>query len=575
MEQSKINYNQSKYDFLYENNKNYMNYKALSFLPPKGKEIEVTYEELHNKIYQYALSLSHFGIKKGDKVGVCVINTPESVYLLYALDKIGATVIGLSPLNNQYKMEQDLRLTQPDVVITVDLFYPLIKNLQEELGFSSILYSPIESVKNPVLKLLYNKKQKKEGNYVDKDLYLRNIIKKKTDKIIEFPYYEQDDITDIMFTGGSTGVHKGVALSSSGLNCVVQDLNNKYEMYPGMIHFGQIPIGHMVYGKMIMHYTLCTNLNFALTLKAMPKDFYDELVRINPHAAVGGPIHWDSLIDVDGEDKKKISDRLKRNTLSNLKYATTGGEATKIDNLRLENEALKYCGSRAKIGDGLGTTEMWSVISVNNGQQSLDTFGLPLNSIKTKIVDIKTGEEIFDDKPGLLLVSGPSMMLEYYQNEEETKKVISTDINGVRWYNTGDVVKKNTFGEFVYVGRIKRNFVCGVDNIYPEEIENILQKIPEIRESVVTKIPDDKKQNLPKYHLSIYNLDSIDKENLLYNKIIELIKNTLGESALPGYIEYYDEPLKRTDNTKIDYNYYQKKDLETLEKQKRMIKTRK
>lgn len=577
MDKKKIDYNQSKYDYLYENNKNYMNYTALSFMPPKGKEVKVTYEELHDKIYKYANALTHFGIKKGDKVGVCVINTPESVYLLYALDKIGATVIGLSPLNNNYKMRQDLDMTRPDVVISVDLFYPLIRDYEREMGFSTILYSPIESVNNPVLKFLYNAKQKYNGNYTTYRYYLKNILNNQVDEIIDYPYYQKDDVTDIMFTGGSTGVHKGVELSSSGLNVVVQDSSKIFKMSPGMTYLGQIPIGHMVYGKMIMHYSLCNNFNFALTLKAMPKDFYDELKRTNPHGAVGGPIHWDTLMDTDSKGQKIINPKLIKDSLPNLKYASSGGEATKESNILLENKALEYCGSKAKLGNGFGITEMWSAFTINDGTQKVNSLGRSIENVTIKIVDPVTREEILDDRPGELHVSGPTMMLRYYQNEEETKKAIYYDQNGTKWFNTGDIIRRAGIGvnEYFYVGREKRNFVCGVDNIYPEQIEELLQKIPEIRESVVTRIPDDEKQNLPKYHISIYDMDNIDKVYMLEDKIENLIIRTLGESALPGYLEYYNEPLKRTDNTKIDVKYYQNKDLEELQLQKKMIKKRK
>ena len=105
----------SKYDFLLERNKNYMNYTALSFNNQK-----ITYEEMHEKIDLYTRALTKRGIRKGDIIAICAANTPESVYLFYALDRIGATVVGLSILNNEYKMARDLELVKPKMVITVD-----------------------------------------------------------------------------------------------------------------------------------------------------------------------------------------------------------------------------------------------------------------------------------------------------------------------------------------------------------------------------------------------------------------------------------------------------------------------
>ena len=575
MSEKKVDYNMSKYDYLYENNKNYMNYTALSFSPGMGKEIEISYEELHDKINKYATALSSYGIKAGDKVAVCAINTPESVYILYALDKIGAIVIGLSPLNNDYKMKQDLEMSMPDFVITIDLLYSKIKTHEDELGFSSLVYSPLESVNNPIVKFIYNSKQKKLGNYTkDKNKKLMNIIKMGDSDIFTYPKYKLDSLTDIMFTGGSTGVHKGVELSSRGLNAVVEGMEHMFKLEPGMVHLGQIPIGHMVYVRMIMHYSLAHNSKFAMTLKAMPNDFYSELLRTQPHAAVGGPPHWSEFVGVDNNGNKIINPKLIKNSLPNLMYATSGGEAAKMENVLIENEALKYMGSKAQMGDGLGTTEMWSAVLINNGSNTVGSLGNPLSELKIKIVDQITGEEILDDKPGELHVTGPSLMLRYYNNEDETNKVIYNDENGTRWYNMGDIIKRtnNSSNEFVYVGRTKRNFVCGVDNIYPEEIESLLLKLPEIREVIVTRIPDDEKQYLPKYHISVFEYNFDNKE--LEDRINVLISSTIGESALPAFIEYTDKPLKRTDNTKLDVVYYQKLDLENMKKSNEKIKTR-
>ena len=97
-------------------------------------------------------------------------------------------------------------------------------------------------------------------------------------------------------------------------------------------------------------------------------------------------------------------------------------------------------------------------------------------------------------------------------------------------------------------------------------------KLPEIREVIVTRIPDESKQFLPKYHISVFEYNFDTKE--LEDRINTLIASTLGESALPGYIEYTDQPLKRTDNTKLDVVHYQKLDLENFEKSKEKIKTR-
>ena len=156
----KVNPNQTKYDYMLENSKNHMNNIALTF-----EDKKITYEEMFESIDKYAKMLYKKGVRKGDLIGICALNTPESVYLLYALNKIGAVVIGYSPFDNRERIKADVELTKPKMVITTDAFYGNFKNLEKSLEFSSILYSPLESSSNWKLKLGYNISKIKNGNF--------------------------------------------------------------------------------------------------------------------------------------------------------------------------------------------------------------------------------------------------------------------------------------------------------------------------------------------------------------------------------------------------------------------------
>ncbi len=550
----------NEYDFLLERNKNHMNDIALSFDFKK-----ITYEQLHERIDEFARALYKKGIRKGTKVGVVVVNTPESVYLLYALKKLESQVIGLSPLNNEYKMQRDLELTKPEYIISVDMMYSNFKNPAKALNISPILYSPLESLDKTGLKLLYNTKQLLSGNKIlNKDNNLMSIVKDGKDYLGAFyPKHVKGEVTDIMFTGGSSGVHKGVDLDGGGLNGVAKALDYVLVLEPGMVHLGNIPFGHMCFGRLVLHYCLCKNLEYALTLKALPKDFYSELIRTKANGAMGGPVHWEIL----SQDPN-----LKPDTLQNLIQPISGGEMFKPQKLKEANAALEYAGCKALIGNGLGLTEMWAPTHVcMGGKNTLGTIGYPIPFVNSKIADPKTFEDMPIETPGVLLVNGPGMMLGYHDNEEETKAVFVYDKDGVKWYNTKDVAVKHANGEYEFVGRVKRNFVSGVDNIYPEQIEQLLLQISEIREVIVTSIADNNEQFLPSYHISLNDF-SCDRK-ILEDKIFALIEKTLGASALPGYIEYYENALPRTDNGKLDPKAMEAKDEERI-KNKSLVRTR-
>ncbi len=554
------NINETKYNYMLEQNKDYMDLTALSFGDRK-----ITYEEMHDRIEKYVRLLYSKGVRQGDVIGICAYNTPESVYLLYALDVIGAIVVGYSPFDNKEKTKLDIEMTKPKMVISVDMCYKNFKDWEKALNFSTILYSPVDSLDDMKIKAGYKLLQLKNGNFkLSKDSNLKSLLKKNYSDVdyVKAPF-EQDGLRDILFTGGSTGVHKGVELSDNGLNSVVEGMNSIFPAEPGMIHLGNIPFGHMAYGRSILHYALCNNMEYALTLKAMPSDLYDEIVRTHANAAVGGPPHWVSLIEQQG-DKFVPSSRLKPGSLSELHYATSGGEAKKATTENAINEALKYCGSDAKLGDGLGATETWASMMINNGKiHHRGTVGEPISTLDVKLVDPDTGKEAKDGEKGLLYVSGPSVMLGYHNNPEETAKVISYDENGKRWINIGDLLMKTPDGEYKYVGRQKRNFVSGCDNIYPEELESLLLTIPEIREVVVTPISDEMVQYIPRYHISLYDTNIDYKE--LEEKINALVMSKLNENWLPGSIAYYDKPLERMQNSKVNISYYKELDQKALE----------
>lgn len=534
----------SKYDYLLEKNKNYMNYIALS----DEFNRKVTFEELHTRIEEYARALYKKGIREGDIVGICLINTIESVYVLYALDIIGAIVPGLSLFNNEFKMQRDIEMVMPSKIITIDKMYDTMKKSCEDLKIIPITYSLTET-----------------QNVNKNDL--KYIVEEGKDSNFEKATYVANQLTDILFTGGTSGTHKGVELTSSGLNCNALAQGMVWDLKPGMVHLGNVPFGHMVFGRSVLHYALCNNIEYALTLKSMPKDFYDELVRTQANGAMGGPIHWESLID---------NPNIKPGSLKNLIQATSGGEMFKPEKRKQSQEALRKGGSPAIIGDGLGITEMWAPTHINvGGKNTPNTVGYQIPFVKTKLVDPKMLNNLDSKKQyeleevpvgtvGQMLVNGPGMMLGYYNNIEETNKVFIYDNNGEKWYDTGDLMIKCGMNnnEYKFAGRKKRNFVCGVDNIYPEQIEALLLQIPEINEAAITPVPDDKYQFLPSYHISLKQETNTD---IVKNKIEVLIESTLGASALPGYIEYYYEPLPRTDRNKIDVTLLKNLDMKKLE----------
>ena len=121
-----INPNMSKYDYMLGSCKNNMNNVALTFGNKK-----ITYEELFESINKYAKVLYKKGVRKGDLIGICTLNTPEAVYLIYALNLLGAVVVGYSPFDSKEQIKHDIDLTMPKMIITTDYSYSNFKKLEK------------------------------------------------------------------------------------------------------------------------------------------------------------------------------------------------------------------------------------------------------------------------------------------------------------------------------------------------------------------------------------------------------------------------------------------------------------
>ncbi len=596
------------YEYQLKENKKHMDKVAL--ITDKGEKI--TYEEFHTRVEEYANALKLRGIRQGDKIALAPTNTPASIYLKRALYKIGATVCAINPIENNYNTMKDIEIVKPKMFIGVNLFSRKFSTCAKRYGVDCLFYSPFDSI---------NVSKKEELLLNVFKLMNGNIVLNKNKKIstwlsledgleytgIEFSKDNNPYISDITFTGGSSGTHKGVMLTGKGLSAVTKGVNYVLPLKEGDVFLGNLP-EFMAFGAFSMQYALNRSLSIELTSKAMPKDFANELYRTKPNGVFGGPIQWEAYIlyvlsfcssdvlnafkkfeDLNIEEQDRFYDYVERSLLNLdsttkkklklefLKAPVSGGEQLKTRTERLLTIIFKVLGIDCGIYNGLGMTEMWAPVCVKRGiKDNEGTIGYMLPFVGAKIVNPQTLEELPKGKEGLLLVNGPGMMTGYYNNQKETDKVMIKEKTGEIWLNTGDIaVIDPKTNEKKFIDRLKRSFVCGVTNIYPQRIENKLSEIPEILESAVTKIPSDDLQFVSKYHISISQDTDISK---LEKKINTLIYGTLGEPFLPHYIEFTYEQLPKSSNGKVAWNLLQKQDDEKLKKgtlEKRLVMIKK
>lgn len=548
------------YNYLYECNKNNMNNIAISVPSLKiinNNELDfITYEELFENIDKCVSVFKNIGIEKGDIVPLVMLNIPEASYCLYALNKIGAISCFIDPRMNEFCLKRDIDSVDSKVLLSITYACKKIKNITFKNNLIKVLMlSTMASSSNTLLKKVLGFQEKITGNSIPKRYMNFSELLDNEEKVLQSNDGLDETSASIVFTGGTTGTHKGVVLSNKALNTTVFEHNYLIDNISKGEKFLDILPPFIAYGLTSLHLSLCFGLETILDPVPIPNLFAKKIEKYKPSVAFGGPIHWEHFAMMT-----------KAKDLSFLKYPVSGGEKLPESTAKKINEILSLKNAN-EILDGYGATETCGVFSIKMPKNTPNTVGYPLRYNDVCIVDSDTIEEKDYNQSGEILISGPSIMERYYQKDEENDKVFITDKYGRKWFRTGDMGMINEKGELIITGRLKRIFVCGVTKVYPPELEEIIMEIEGIKKCVVTGVNDEKLRTVPKVHL-------IKEEHCSYSNqeietiINEQIKERVGEEAVPKYYSF-DNDFLYTPSGKVDFTAMTKND-----NQKILIKKR-
>lgn len=532
----------SLYDYFYESTKDHMNDILIEYIKNK-----ITAEEIHTRIEEFQKAFIKKGITKGDIVGLALANMPESVYAIYALNKIGAIPCNIDPRSNLETLRHDIVNGDVKAFLGINNVYSSVKKIRKEhpLDFVSIV-SPLQSaikkedkdIKFKLFENVANLKYFFEGNLPlsKKNKYINMF---KDSKMVECALASNGGFL-MVHTGGTTGVHKGVILSDDALNATVYQ--HKYlmgDVVAGDTLYNPLP-QFMAYGLSTMHLSLCKRLHMYMLPTSSPATFGKEIVELKPNVIYGGPIHYEA-----GAKSRE----LQHADLSYVKVAVTGGEKLNISKYNELNQFYWERGIKHDLFDGYGTSEMCGVVSVKRGEvNKAGTVGYPLPFNNAKIVDRETGEELTYGRRGEIVVTGRSMAKGYYNNPEETAKAFKDG-----WFYTGDFGSIDHDGEIHVEGRYKRQFVCGVDKVYPPIMEEAISHLPFIDQCVVVGVPDEVRRTVPYvYTVLKENYKNKLSENELKKYVTDFVAKSISAEVVPGYVESVDK-LLYTPNGKIDF----------------------
>ena len=534
----------SIYEYMWENNKDYPEDIAINYLGRK-----ITYGELFNSIEKTAKAFAALGVVPGEIVTVALPSIPEALYIVYALNRLGAVANMIHPIAGMQEIINYINEVGSSIVVLFDNTYELIKDSLEEISVQFAIVVSVSHSLPTVKKVLYRLKQKQKPILHNSKILLWNQFLNggQEDPV---PHIEKNtrEMALISHTGGTTGEPKGVMLSDYNIVSVIWQISQEMVFERQEINMAVLPpfVSYSLVDGMLAPLTY--GFQLVLIPQYNPAAFhqYVKKYRFN-HLMASIPAYYEPLLN---------NKKLRSMDLSCIRHIYYGGEKMDAKMEELINDFLMSRGAKFPLAKGLGSTEMTSAATVTyEGINLKDSSGIPLVKVVCKIVVPDSMEELPYDTPGEICMTGPSLMIGYYNKIEETSSVIKCHADGLRWLHTGDLGYINTDGAVFVTGRIKRIIMTrGIDGnptkMFPDRIEKAIYGNPKVKVCCVVGIPDAERVNYPKAFVVLK--EGVEENELTRESILNTCKAALPDYMVPEEIEFRTD-LPRTARGKVDY----------------------
>ena len=535
---------------------------AITYFGTKKK-----YKDFFTEINIAAKAFKSQGIRENDVVTILSANVPEALVSFYALNKIGAIANILHPLLSENEIKNALQTYSTVMLIAIDICYSKIKNIINETEVYKVVIISAKDSMNTITKIGYEitqgrKIEKPKPNELYtywKDFYQKGINYTGT-KIEETS--TRDNPAVILQSGGSTGTPKGIVLSNGNFNSATIAAT---KAYPDLCRedriLGILPIFHGLGLEVGMNDAFYVGAEVVLIPTFKASEFDKLLTKHKPTVLLGVPTLFEALT---------TNERMEGVSLSRLKYVIGGGDTLNKNRVEKINNFLHEHGAKTNLIQGYGMTEAVAAVCVDLRYASRPgTIGIPWPGIYLKIVKPQTDEEVPYGSDGEICISGPVVMLGYYNNERETNEALHLHKDGNIWLHSGDIGCMDKDGFVSYKQRIKRMIVTSGYNVYPSQIEEVLESHPAIMDATVIGIPHPYKVEVAKAYIALKK--GYTANDKLKEELINLCKKNLAHYAIPKEWEFR-KSLPKTIVGKVDFRKLQ---LENMEKRKKEEKNEK
>ena len=514
----------------------------------------ISYIEFVKKIDETAEKFLSLGVRKYDIVTILSANIPEALYSFYALSKIGAVANMLHPLLSENEIKQALNTYETKYLMALDITLNTVDKIVRDTKVEKIIVISPSNSMNIFMKVLYNIKTiKTRKKHLDKNLYIKwkdfMLMKNSTRTINRIA--SKDDPALILQSGGSTGTPKGIVLSNGNINAsTIAALNAYPDLCKDDRILGIMPIFHGFGLEVSINDAFCCGAEVVLIPTFKASKFHELLIKHKPTVLVGVPTLFEAL--TTNEHMNDID-------LSRLKYVIGGGDTLNKQRVENINKFLHDHGAKTNMIQGYGLTEAVAAACVdlrNNSRPG--TIGIPWPGIYIGIFEPNTENRVDFNVDGEICICGPTVMLGYYNNEGETNLTLRHHKDGNIWLHTGDIGSMDEDGFVTYKQRLKRMIVSSGYNVYPSQIEEVLEKHEAIEAASVIGIPHPYKMEVPKAFIVLKKGYKLNDE--LKEELIKHCKKNLAVYSVPKEYEALDK-LPKTMIGKVDFKKLKEREM--------------
>lgn len=515
---------------------------------------KISYKELRDHVDRFATALHDLGVKKGDRVALLLLNSPQFVIAYFGALKAGATLTAISPLYVSPEIKHQLEDSGATTIICQDILYDNVDRAGVKLdrviltNIAEYLPGLKKFMGQSMLRAVYQKMAAPPPEIFEREGFyqFQELIKKYPPNPPKIEFNVKEDLVTLPYTGGTTGLPKGAMITHYNL-IAGKHLGSNF--WGDVVEEGKevvlayLPFYH-IYGQAVV---MLGSLSQGYTLVIFTTPDLDDILNAmeNYKASIfyGVPSLYEYLRDYHRTD---------RVNWKRLKVLVSGADALLEDTAKGWEKR-----TGAKIHEGWGMTETSSVGMISPyGKPKVGSFGVPMSNTVGAIVDPEGTKFLPVGEIGELVVRGPQITLGYWKNPEETKKMI-VEIDGERWLRSGDLARMDEEGYFYFYDRKRDMIKYKGLAVFAREVEEVLASHPQVKEAGVIGVPD---HDVGEKVKAIVVLETEARGKVSEEDIIKFAAESLAHYKVPKIVEFRGE-VPKTDVGKVSRRELREEDL--------------